>query len=58
MGIPSEATCPSCGLRMYLTEHGIGWYPREGMDARRVPRSRMQQTMWFRPLAARDWVQR
>jgi hypothetical protein len=28
MGIPSDATCNTCGLRMYLTEHGIGRYPR------------------------------
>jgi hypothetical protein len=30
MGIPSDATCSSCGLRMYLTESGIGRYPRAG----------------------------
>jgi hypothetical protein len=30
MGIPSDATCPRCRLRMYLTEHGIGRYLRSG----------------------------
>jgi hypothetical protein len=30
LGVPSEVTCRSCGLRMYLTTDGIGRYPREG----------------------------
>jgi hypothetical protein len=30
LGVPSEATCQSCGLKMYLVDDGIGRYPRGG----------------------------
>lgn len=30
---PGDATCPRCGLRMYLTEAGqVGRYPSEGWE--------------------------
>jgi hypothetical protein len=27
LGIPSDASCPNCGLRMCLTHDGMGRYP-------------------------------
>jgi hypothetical protein len=30
LGVPSEVTCATCGLRMYLTLDGVGRYPRQG----------------------------
>jgi hypothetical protein len=30
LGVPGEVTCATCGLRMYLTNDGIGRYPRAG----------------------------